>query len=82
MAGGAEDPCISNGNGIDGLYHFLKKRFKNVNMKKFQQMRHEIQNESCKDELLLSIESYLNSWKRYYCYQFSFFLAAHQLFLN
>ena len=61
LAGGANDPCISNGNGIDGLYHFLKKRFKNVNMKKFQQMRHEIQNESCKDELLLSIESYLNS---------------------
>ena len=60
LAGGADDPCISNGNGIDGLYHYFKKRYKNVKMKKFERMRHEIQNESCKDELLSSMESYLN----------------------
>jgi len=61
LAGGADDPCISNGDGIDGLYHYFNKSFKNVRVKKFKEMRHEIQNESCKDELLSSMNSCLNS---------------------
>ena len=61
LAGGADDPCISNGDGIDGLFNYFKKRFKNVKLKKFEKMRHEIQNESCKDELLSLMESYLSS---------------------
>ena len=61
LAGGADDPCISNGDGIDGLYHYFNKSFKNVRVKKFKEMRHEIQNESCKDELLSSMENCLNS---------------------
>ena len=61
LAGGADDPCISNGDGIDGLYHYFNKSFNNVRVKKFKEMRHEIQNESCKDELLSSMNSCLNS---------------------
>ena len=52
IACGSDDPCIVNGMGIDGLYSFLKKKFNNVNLHKFHNMRHEIQNEPCKKELL------------------------------
>ena len=45
----------------DADFNYFKKRFKNVKLKKFEEMRHEIQNESCKDELLSLMESYLSS---------------------
>ena len=59
LAGGAEDPCIVNGSGIDGLYNHLCRRFTNVYIKKFAGMRHEIQNEPSKDELLLLMEDFI-----------------------
>ena len=59
LAGGAEDPCIINGSGIDGLYHYLCKKFNKVSIKKFAGMRHEIQNEPSKDELLLLMEDFI-----------------------
>ena len=58
LAGGADDPCIVNGGGIDGLYDHLQKRFNNVYIKKFKGMRHEIQNEQCKDELLTLMDKF------------------------
>ena len=61
LAGGADDPCIVNGGGIDGLYDHLRKRFNNVSIKKFKGMRHEIQNEPCKDELLTLMESFISN---------------------
>ena len=61
LAGGADDPCIVNGGGIDGLYDHLQKRFNNVSIKKFKGMRHEIQNEQCKDELLTLMESFISN---------------------
>ena len=60
-AGGTDDPCITNGGGIDGLYDHLQKRFNNVSIKKFKGMRHEIQNEQCKDELLNLMESFISN---------------------
>ena len=59
LAGGAEDPCIINGSGIDGLYNYLCKKFNKVSIKKFAGMRHEIQNEPSKDELLLLMEDFI-----------------------
>ena len=59
LAGGAEDPCIVNGRGIDGLYKHLSKMFNNVSIKKFEGMRHEIQNEPCKYELLSLMEGFI-----------------------
>jgi alpha-beta hydrolase superfamily lysophospholipase len=59
LAAGADDPCIINGGGIDGLYEYLKKRFNNVDIKKFEGMRHEIQNEPSKNELLSLIDKFL-----------------------
>ena len=59
LAAGADDPCIINGGGIDGLYEYLKKRFSNVYIKKFEGMRHEIQNEPSKNELLSLIDKFL-----------------------
>ena len=59
LAGGAEDPCIVNGSGIDGLYNHLCRRFNNVYIKKFAGMRHEIQNEPSKDELLSLMEDFI-----------------------
>tara|TARA_B100000475_G_C15001701_1_gene316651 strand:- start:591 stop:1487 length:897 start_codon:yes stop_codon:yes gene_type:complete len=59
LAAGADDPCIINGGGIDGLYKYLKKRFSNVYIKKFESMRHEIQNEPSKNELLSLIDKFL-----------------------
>ena len=59
LAGGADDPCIVNGGGIDSLYDHLQKRFINVSIKKFKGMRHEIQNDQCKDELLTLMESFI-----------------------
>ena len=43
----------------DGLYEYLKKRFSNVYIKKFEGMRHEIQNEPSKNELLSLIDKFL-----------------------
>ena len=60
LAVGADDPCILNGRGIDGLYNYLKEKFINVRIKKFDGMRHEIQNEPSKNELLTSMERFLN----------------------
>ena len=59
LAGGAEDPCIVNGRGIDGLHNHLSKKFNNVSIKKFEGMRHEIQNEPSKDELLSLMEGFI-----------------------
>ena len=59
LAAGADDPCIINGGGIDGLYEYFKNRFNNVHIKKFEGMRHEIQNESSKNELLSLIDKFL-----------------------
>ena len=59
LAAGADDPCIINGEGIDGLYEYLKIRFSNVYIKKFEGMRHEIQNEPSKNELLSLIDKFL-----------------------
>jgi len=59
LAAGADDPCIINGGGIDGLYEYLKIRFSNVYIKKFEGMRHEIQNEPSKNELLSLIDKFL-----------------------
>ena len=59
LAGGTEDPCIVNGRGIDGLYKHLCKMFNNVSIKKFEGMRHEIQNEPSKDELLSLMEGFI-----------------------
>ena len=59
LAAGADDPCIINGDGIDGLYEYLKIRFSNVYIKKFEGMRHEIQNEPSKNELLSLIDKFL-----------------------
>ena len=60
LAGGAEDPCIVNGHGIDGLYEYLCKMFNNVSIKKFEGMRHEIQNEPSKYELLSLMEGFID----------------------
>ena len=59
LAGGADDPCIVNGGGIDGLYNHFRKKFNNVVIKKFKGMRHEIQNERSKNELLSLMESFI-----------------------
>mgnify|MGYP001178827482 FL=1 len=59
LAAGADDPCIINGGGIDGLYGYFKKRFSSVYIKKFEGMRHEIQNEPSKNELLSLINKFL-----------------------
>ena len=59
LAGGADDPCIENGGGIDGLYDHFRKKFNNVVIKKFKDMRHEIQNERSKNELLSLMESFI-----------------------
>ena len=59
LAGGTEDPCIVNGRGIDGLYKHLSKMFNNVSIKKFEGMRHEIQNEPSKYELLSLMEGFI-----------------------
>ena len=59
LAGGMDDPCISEGGGIDGLYNYLSNKFNNVAIKKFEHMRHEIQNEPSMIELLTLMESFI-----------------------
>ncbi len=59
LAAGSDDPCILNGAGIDGFYKYLEKRFNNVYIKKFEGMRHEIQNEPSKNELLSLIDKFV-----------------------
>ena len=61
MAGGADDPCIVNGKGIDGFHSYLSKKFNRVDIKKFKDMRHEIHNEPSKNELLALIGAFINN---------------------
>ena len=43
------------------VYSYLSKKFNNVSIKKFKDMRHEIQNEQCKNELLTLIGAFINN---------------------
>ena len=61
LAGGADDPCIVNGKGIDGLKSYLSKKFNSVGIKIFKDMRHEIHNEQSKNELLALIGAFINN---------------------
>ena len=61
LAAGSEDPCIKNGRGIDGLKIFLNKKFNNVRLLKYPGMRHEIQNEQCKENFMSEIVEFIKN---------------------
>ena len=61
LAAGSEDPCIKNGRGIDGLKIFLNKKFNNVRLLNYPGMRHEIQNEQCKENFMSEIVEFIKN---------------------
>ena len=61
LACGEEDPVIKNGNGIIELKSFLEKRFNKISFIKYENMRHEIQNEKCAEEFFSHIVNYFRN---------------------
>lgn len=58
---GAEDPVGNRGKGAKDLYNFLSSIFKNISFKLVQGARHEVFNETNKDESYLNMLSFIQS---------------------
>lgn len=58
---GAEDPVGNRGKGAKDLYNFLSSIFKNISFKLVQGARHEVFNETNKDESYLNMLSFIES---------------------
>lgn len=57
---GQDDPVGNYGKGVTTVYNKLKNQDKNVTIKLYKNCRHEIHNDSCKDEMFSDILSFLN----------------------
>ena len=56
-----EDPVGNRGKGVEDLYNFLSSIFKNISFKLVQGARHEVFNETNKDESYLNMLSFIES---------------------
>ena len=60
---GEEDPCMVDKNKFDSAVEFMKSvGYKNVDSKLYENMRHEIMNESGKEIVWDDILEHMNSW--------------------
>lgn len=57
---GEDDPVGDYGKGVTLVYRKLKEQNANVNIKLYKNCRHEIHNDSCKDEMFADILEFLN----------------------
>ena len=57
---GEDDPVGDYGKGVRAVYDKLKaNRVKNVILKLYENCRHEIHNDTCKDEVIENILSFI-----------------------
>lgn len=61
LVSGADDPVGSFGKGVTKVYNNLKKNGKNVQMKLYPNCRHEILNDTCREEVIRDILEFVRS---------------------
>lgn len=59
LVSGADDPVGDYGKGVTKVYEKLKKAGCNVQLKLYENCRHEILNDSCRDEVIRDIENFI-----------------------
>lgn len=60
LVSGDKDPVGNYGKGVKRVYELLKANGKNVKLKLYPDCRHEIHNDTCKDEMFSDILNFLN----------------------
>ena len=60
LVSGADDPVGSHGDGVKKVYKLLKKRGADVTMKLYGDNRHEILNDTARNEVIEDINSFLD----------------------
>ncbi|MBE6777707.1 MAG: alpha/beta hydrolase [Ruminococcaceae bacterium] len=60
LVSGEDDPVGNYGKGVTAIYDKLKLQNTNVSLKLYKNCRHEIHNDSCKDEMFEDILQFLN----------------------
>ena len=60
LISGAEDPVGDHGRGVKAVYDGLKKRGANVQLKLYRDCRHEILNDTSRDEVIADISKFLS----------------------
>lgn len=59
LVSGADDPVGNYGKGVTKVYEKLKKAGCNVQIKLYENCRHEILNDTCRDEVIRDIENFI-----------------------
>lgn len=59
LISGEDDPVGNYGKGVTEVYEKLKKQNCNAHLKLYKNCRHEIHNDSCRDEMFLDILNFL-----------------------
>ena len=59
LVSGADDPVGNYGKGVTKVYEKLKKAGCNVQIKLYENCRHEILNDTCRDEVIHDIENFI-----------------------
>ena len=59
LVSGADDPVGNYGKGVTKVYEKLKKAGCNVQIKLYENCRHEILNDTCRDEVVRDIENFI-----------------------
>lgn len=59
LVSGSEDPVGEHSKGVKKVYKLLKKRGANVRMKLYEDNRHEILNDTARDEVIEDIQAFL-----------------------
>ena len=59
LVSGSEDPVGEHSKGVKKVYKLLKKRGANVRMKLYEDNRHEILNDTARDEVIEDIKAFL-----------------------
>ena len=60
LVSGGDDPVGSHGEGVKKVFKLLKKQGANVTMKLYTDNRHEILNDSARDEVIADIKAFLD----------------------
>ena len=60
LVSGSEDPVGEHSKGVKKVYKLLKKRGANVRMKLYEDNRHEILNDTARDEVIEDIKAFLS----------------------
>ena len=59
LISGDKDPVGNNGEGVKKVYELLLANGKNAKMKLYPNCRHEIHNDSCKEEMFQDILNFI-----------------------